>query len=224
MLPSHTVKNGVRYRYYVSSAIQQKRDGDVGSVSRVPAPEIEDLVIRAIREFCEKNIGTTKSSQDECLACLQRVVITPTGIKLHIVDLASPVTAEAGIDEGRSSSKLDREATVLSVPWEPEKFIAVKGVILDPPDSAPTLKPESREAILTAIVKARRWIDDLTQDKASIAGIAKREGKIERHVRLLLLLAFVSPAMVRAIANGSAPTRLTVTGLAKRVPLSWNQQ
>jgi hypothetical protein len=47
-------------------------------------------------------------------------------------------------------------------------------------------------------------------------------GKIERHIRLLLPLAFISPAMVRAIANGSAPTRLTVTGLAKRVPLPWN--
>lgn len=60
MLPSHTVKNGVRYRYYVSSATQQKRDGDVGSVSRVPAPEIEDLVIKAVQEFCEKNIGSIR--------------------------------------------------------------------------------------------------------------------------------------------------------------------
>lgn len=224
MLPSHTVKSGVRYRYYVSSALQQKRDADVGSVSRVPAPEIEDLVIKAAREFCEKNVGTPEPGKDECLARLKRVVITPTGIKLHIVGLALPVTQESGIDESHSASALDREATVLSVPWEPAKFIAVKGIVLDPPESAPALKPENREAILTAIAKARLWMDDLNHDKASIAGIAKREGKIERHIRLLLPLAFVSPAFVRTIANGSAPAHLTVTGLAKRVHLSWNQQ
>lgn len=224
MVPSHTVKGGVRYRYYVSSAIQQKRDGYVGSVSRVPAPEIEDLVIRAVREFCEKNIGSTESSQNECLARLQRVGITPTGIKLHILNLASLVTPESGIDESRSSSTSAPESTVLSVPWEREKFIAVKGVILNPPEAVPALKRESREAILHAIAKARQWIDDLTQDKASIAGIAKREGKIERHIRLLLPLAFVPPAVVRVIASGSAPAHLTVTGLAKRVPFSWNQQ
>jgi site-specific DNA recombinase len=224
MLPSHTVKNGVRYRYYVSSAIQQKRDGDVGSVSRVPAPEIEDLVVKAIREFCEKNIGSTKSSQDGygCLAHLQRVVITPIGVKLLLTDLELSAAPGPGTGDGALSNASDREPAIVSVPWEPQKFIAVKGVILDPQDSAPTLKPESREAILTAIAKGRQWIDDLTQDKASIASIAKREGKIERHIRLLLPLAFVSPAMVMAIANGSAPTRLTVTGLAKRVPLSWN--
>ena len=222
MLPSHTVKNGVRYRYYVSSAIQQKRDGDVGSVSRVPAPEIEHLVVKAIREFCEKNIGSTKSSEDGCLAHLQRVVITPTGIKLHLTDLELSAAPGPDTGDGPSSNASDREPAIVSVPWKPQKFIAVKGVILDPQDSAPTLKPESREAILTAIAKARQWIDDLTQDKASVASIAKREGKIERHIRLLLPLAFVSPAMVMAIANGSAPTRLTVTGLAKRVPLSWN--
>lgn len=222
MLPSHTVKNGVRYRYYVSSAIQQKRDGDVGSVSRVPAPEIEDLVVKAIREFFEKNIGSTQTSQDGCLARLQRVVITPTGIKLHLTDLELSAAPGPDTSDGPSSNASDREPAIVSVPWEPQKFIAVKGVILDQQESAPTLKPESREAILTAIAKARQWIDDLTQDKASIASIAKREGKIERHIRLLLPLAFVSPAMVMAIANGSAPTRLTVTGLAKRVPLSWN--
>ena len=222
MVPSHTVKNGVRYRYYVSSAIQQKRDSEVGSVSRVPAPEIEDLVIKAVQEFCEKNIGSTQTSQDGCLARLQRVVITPIGIKLHIADIESPASLDSLTDEGRPLSASDHEPAIVSVPWEPEKFIAVKGVILDPQDSALTLKPESREAVLAAIAKARQWIDDLTQDKSSIAGIAKREGKIERHIRLLLPLAFVSPAMVKAIANGSAPTRLTVTALAKRVPLSWN--
>jgi site-specific DNA recombinase len=126
--------------------------------------------------------------------------------------------------DGPSQNILSREPTVLSVPWEPAKFVAVKGIVLHPPETIPILKRESRDAILKAIATSRLWLDELVRDQASVADIARREGKIERHVRLPLPLAFVSPAMVRAIACGSAPTHLTVTGLAKRVPYSWVQQ
>src|SRR5450756_2432286 len=37
MSPSHSNKLGVRYRYYVSQAILQKRKAEAGSVARVPA-------------------------------------------------------------------------------------------------------------------------------------------------------------------------------------------
>ena len=45
MSPSHALKKGVRYRYYVSSAIQQGRKADAGTVARVPAAEIEQAVL-----------------------------------------------------------------------------------------------------------------------------------------------------------------------------------
>ncbi|MFX6972948.1 hypothetical protein ABTH74_19370, partial [Acinetobacter baumannii] len=45
MTPSHSNKRGVRYRYYVSHALIQGRKRDAGSVSRVPATEIEHLVL-----------------------------------------------------------------------------------------------------------------------------------------------------------------------------------
>ncbi len=49
--PSHAVKNGVRYRYYVSQAVLQHRDGDAGSIVRIPAREIEELVAARIAAF-----------------------------------------------------------------------------------------------------------------------------------------------------------------------------
>ncbi len=59
---------------------------------------------------------------------------------------------------------------------------------------------------------------------ASFPEIAEREGQCERHIRLLAPLAFVSPRIVAAIANGAAPAPLTVTGLAKALPYSWAEQ
>jgi hypothetical protein len=53
---------------------------------------------------------------------------------------------------------------------------------------------------------------------------AKREGQGERHIRLLAPLAFVSPRIIAAIVDGSAPADLTVTGLARALPYSWAEQ
>lgn len=49
---------------------------------------------------------------------------------------------------------------------------------------------DDRAAMLTAIAKARMWIDDLASGRtASLIDIAAREGKVERHIRLLTALA-----------------------------------
>src|SRR5580700_5301297 len=41
MTPSTANGRGVRYRYYVSCVLNQRRKQDAGSVARIPAPEIE---------------------------------------------------------------------------------------------------------------------------------------------------------------------------------------
>src|SRR5467141_3229910 len=87
------------------------------------------------------------------------------------------------------------------------------------------MKPESRHALLAAIAKARGWIEDLRLGRiATLAEIADRESLGERHVRLLAPLAFVSSAVVAAIADGTASADLTVTGLAKALAHSWTAQ
>ena len=50
MSPSHARKGGVKYRYYLSSALLQGMAGGAGSVRRVPAADIEVLVVRSVRE------------------------------------------------------------------------------------------------------------------------------------------------------------------------------
>jgi hypothetical protein len=55
----------------------------------------------------------------------------------------------------------------------------------------------------------------------SLAEVAEREGKVERHVRFLAPLAF---GIVAAIMDGSAPGDLTVTALAASLPHTWSEQ
>jgi len=50
MSPSHARKEGIRYRYYVSSSLLQGQAGHAGSIGRVPAAEVEALVGQAVRK------------------------------------------------------------------------------------------------------------------------------------------------------------------------------
>ncbi|MDR1168948.1 MAG: hypothetical protein LBK53_08710 [Heliobacteriaceae bacterium] len=51
MSPSHSNKNGRRYRYYVSQAIIQNRHHEAGTISKIPAEEIESFVTSKIEEL-----------------------------------------------------------------------------------------------------------------------------------------------------------------------------
>ncbi len=76
-----------------------------------------------------------------------------------------------------------------------------------------------------AISKARSWIEDIVTGRInSLEDIARREGKVERHIRLLAPLAFVSPQAAQCIINGNAPADITVTGFAQHVADLWEDQ
>jgi site-specific DNA recombinase len=224
MSPTHSTKLGVRYRYYVSHALLQRRPEEAGSVSRVPAPEIEAKVIEAIQRHLAANSDsqqpTTSDDRDLVERYVERIVVRPDAVEIR------PQTPEAATTEepNGDTDEYPSPPVIIRVPWAAEDFGAVKG-ILHAPAARQSIKPETRDALLSAIAKARGWIDDLTHGRlTSLAEIAAREGKAERHIRLLAPLAFTSPRIIAAIVEGSAPADLTVTGLAKALPFVWAAQ
>jgi site-specific DNA recombinase len=63
---------------------------------------------------------------------------------------------------------------------------------------------------------ARSWIDDIVSGRVqSFDEIAEREGKVERHIRLLTPLAFIPPRTLAAIIDGTGPYDATVSALAQ---------
>ena len=114
--------------------------------------------------------------------------------------------------------------STLHLPWMPTSASARKGIAWKP--SAQTnLDPAANEALLIAIARARSWMNDLNEGRVnSFEAIARSENKVERHIRRLIPLAFVSPRIVEAIANGSAPADLTVTSFTSALPHSWTKQ
>ena len=217
MTPTHTNKRGARYRYYVSHALLQKRDDEAGSVPRVPAPEVEGVVLKALREHFEDGEDCEQSTivddRDWIERRLHRIVVQAAALEIH---LAGFNEHSAGISTGRSSKPEagDVLPSIITVPWSAATFAEVKGIVRSP-SPRPAMSLETREVLLGAIAKARRWIEDLVAGRlGSFSEIAMREGKVERHIRLLAPLAFVSPRIVSEIVDGVAPPDLTVSSLA----------
>jgi len=67
MTPTYASKNGVRYRYYVSSALFQGRQREAGSLRRIPAAEIETVIANAIRDRLQIE---TETGPDRELGCI----------------------------------------------------------------------------------------------------------------------------------------------------------
>ena len=142
------------------------------------------------------------------------MIVKPQALEVRLVltSEASAQTEEPGIKDPAASQL---PTTTITLAWTAPSFAAVKGIV-HAPSAKPAMKPESRDALLTAIAKARGWIDDIRLGRiASFAEIAKREDQGERYIRLLAPLAFVSPRIIAAIVDGTAPADLTVTGLAR---------
>jgi site-specific DNA recombinase len=241
MSPSHANKKGVRYRYYVSQALLQKHDAEAGSISRVAAPDIEELVVAAVRHqvfdrdrpgqgrhddpATQTSRGMAPDVSDRGLVAVhaKRIVLKPKHIAIELHDGASDVAIDANLVR-EESARSGPSPQMIQVAWAPAMARARKGIAWMPSDQL-GLDPAHRDTLLTAIARARSWMDDLVEGRVnSFDDIARRENKVERHIRRLIPLAFLSPRIVDAIASGSAPADLTVISLTSVLPHKWAEQ
>jgi site-specific DNA recombinase len=225
MTPSHSNKNGVRYRYYVSHALIQGRRPRAGTVKRVPAAEIEEVVLGAVRQnLASRNPDDPPSDQNAVISQIQKITVKRDAIAIELSE-TGPDSINTSSGRRKSDEAPSENLNAITVPWTTPAFAAVKGIVHTPSANGPTLTPDARDSLLSSIAKARLWIDDMTSEKVkSFDDIARKEKKVERHIRLLAPLAFVAPSIVQSIIDGTAPINLTVTELAKSSVHSWRRQ
>jgi site-specific DNA recombinase len=225
MGPSHSNKGGARYRYYVSQAVLQRKSSPPGSIGRVPAAEIEALITATLRnQLNASGAGEPLPDDDRVLLerHLERVTLTPNHLELRLRQ--SVEAAQAHDPANNSAGHPIANVTTITVPWTSPVPAAVKGVIHVPAHNTP-MTPSRRDTLLMAIAKARNWVDELAHGRlGSFAVLARRERKLERHIRLLAALAFVSPRIVSALLEGCAPVDLTLTKFVRALPWSWAEQ
>jgi site-specific DNA recombinase len=227
MTPSYAVKEGVRYRYYVSSVLNQGRKEEAGSLPRVAAEGVERVVLAAIDRLPPTkpvevrpgppSTGMLSSEQDSDAADSAEKITA----KVDRITLGSQ-SIEIRLLEGS-----DCPSNVIAIPWSPQTFRRKREVIQPSAESATGARPiraEARTKLLSAIAKGRRWLDEMISGKVvGIEAIAAREGASERSVRMKLSLVFLAPDIVQAAIDGTLPRGFGVSRLMD-MPPSWADQ
>jgi site-specific DNA recombinase len=173
MSPSHARKGHVKYRYYLSSALLQGTAARAGSVRRVPAPEIEALVIKAVRD----HVKPSEPIDDRSLVHthIARVEVQPDKLVIHLAEPPS----------------------TLEVPWQKTPARRRREILLPEgirSEHARPIRSETRARLVAAIVRGRRWLDELIADPtASADSVAKREQCSARKIQHDNLASFPRP-------------------------------
>jgi site-specific DNA recombinase len=204
MSPSHSNKKGIRYRYYVSQAILQGREPEAGNVVRVSAPDIEQAVIKAV---IGNSHDDTKAMRDELNRRIERVVLERNLIRIMFRSEDDSVELQA----------------VIEIPFATPEALR-KGLIHEAAPQADKIDDETRDAVMAAIAKSTHWFEILEGGKTTIDDIARTENLTPRYIRRLLTLAFLSPKLIRAIANQTVSNTCTASRLIESLPLSWADQ
>jgi hypothetical protein len=221
MTPASAHKQGARYRYYVSAPLMQGKREAAGSVPRVPAPDIEQLVMERLRSEvapsgCE---GHAEVDRHSVLQHVRRVEVRSGSVLLEI---ALPSEEQADGANAAPSARL------VNVPWSPPPGRVRRTVVAVQSDTADHLIPmraDTRETLLVAVAKARRWLDELSSHRVtSFGAISAREGCSERYVRSILPLAFLAPEVLKSALDGRLPDTYGVSRLAANSPPSWDEQ
>jgi site-specific DNA recombinase len=200
MSPSYSTKNGVRYRFYVSSALLRGRKTGAGSVARVAAVEIERAVLAALENHGRSAVKTEPTST----AAIERVVIAADQLLITISG-----TAEA--------DDIPRE---MRLPWSIKPKNSLPMIEGDATSDA-----TYNEALVQAIVRAYAWVQCLRNGiYPSIEHLAEANNLHPKVVRQALRLAFLPPDVTSAILEGRQPSTLTLARIPKFLPLPWADQ
>jgi hypothetical protein len=197
MSPSFSSKDGIRYRFYVSSALLRGRKAAAGSVARVAAEAIEQPIVKALRA---RNFDRQMDDSELLDRHLMRAQIGQSEIQLSL-----------RLDEAHAQSTPGRtsvlEDSLLSVPWVAPAHSS------DPPQqngTRPSEQPDQK--LIQALVRAHHWADSLAKGEFGTVEVVRSE----------IRMAFLAPEITDSVLT--AGCSFVLADLRKISALSWQKQ
>ena len=230
MAPTHATKGGIRYRYYVSLPCLhgQARTAKVGSVTRVPATDIEEVIVKSLRERLRSESRVMSQAimdRGTIAGLIDRIVIHEDRLVIHLKSGESRRTIKSADDVESPDEPTDDR--LLSIPWQKPPFKRFREILLPHGALRKEVRPERPERrlrLVSAIARGRRWLDEIMSGAVIGAEqIASRERCSLRHINMTISLAFLAPKLVRAAVEGRLPRGINIERL-RDAPAEWSKQ
>jgi DNA invertase Pin-like site-specific DNA recombinase len=237
MTPSYAVKNAVRYRYYISAALIQGQPDKAAKLNRVPATEIEKLILSAVRKHLagkphnkvEAEASHSLNDKELISTYVARVDVKRDHLAVHLSTKPDQRSGERDQELPRERGTLDHSnPNIMVAPWRKTPSKRPREIILPAstsshPDPRP-IRAETRAKLVTAIAKGRHWLDELIAGTVTnVEQIAAREKCSIRQVNRTITLAFIAPTLVQAAVDGRLPRGIGVAAV-RDFPPEWTRQ
>jgi len=250
--PSHTVKNGKRYRYYFCHA-----SGEQAKALRLPAHDVEKQVSLRLQSFLRSPNEVMKSltlpedhpeTSQKLIAAAQThaegwSTVSPAALrdfvrkvvrrviiqteKMDVEASRSELRAILTNSQLRASGGESQEATPddlvrLTVQARLKRCGNEMRLVLSPD----AVDPEMVTPIVKAIIRGQKWREGvLAGDVSSQITVEKRSDAKGEYLRRVLGCAFLAPDILEAMLDGHQPANLTLKELTRRrLPLDWAEQ
>jgi site-specific DNA recombinase len=223
MVPTHATKSGIRYRYYVSlpHLHGESKTASVGSVSRISATEIEDVIVKSLHEHL---IAQKEQPSSSGTRVVDRKLLQDSIARIDVHEDHLAILLKSADGEETSDSTDDQ---LLSIPWQKPPSRRSRQILLPhgvPRNEVRPTRIQRRARLVSAIARGRRWLDEIVSGLVTdVQQIAGRQKCSVRQVNMTISLAFLAPDLVRAAVEGRLPRGIGVERL-RDAPAEWSQQ
>ncbi|MEK7413962.1 MAG: recombinase family protein [Planctomycetota bacterium] len=240
MSPSHAVKQGKRYRYYITHGSELIEGSP--SAWRLPAHDIEQAVVDQVKtllgdkrhlrslipdgdaqqistmlgraEKAATQIGTPYGRKAITMAVVKHVWIEEDRICITIETLA--LLRQLGIETMKTCDPIMLIAQAQKIRRGNETRLVLEG-------GSSIKRDERLIALLTEARSLGREVND--NPDRTIADLAKQASRCRKRMAQLVRLNWLAPDIVQAIIDGRQPARLTATTLLDvDLPIAWTEQ
>ena len=213
MVATHSTKQGVRYRYYVSEPqLRGHIKAPAGLIVRVPAAEIEAAVTSALGNYQPATTGLSQIARVEVRKSVIAVWLKPPG--------------PDSTDDDESHGEVRDKAPPMLIPWTKPPSKRFKEILVADAAERPQVRPikfERRATLIKSISRGRAWLKEIVSGRATVDEIATRQKCSVRHVNMTVSMAFVAPSLVKAAIEGRLPRGIGVANL-REPPAEWSLQ
>lgn len=243
--PTHSSKGGRRYFYYTLRADDANASNRI--LRQLPAIEIEDLTVEALRRFFADTAGLAthfgtlniQEMQSLSAASRDRILILSSITLKEKNDLIRRLLCDVVVDDNQIQIRLSRRSVQNELLGDHCGQVEDDPIVLTEPFYVSRRGSEARlilsdgrgthedpiPSLIGAIVQARTWADWIVAGKVVRLGeLARKAGRSRQYTTRVLRLAALSPELVDNILRGDQPPALTVPQLTAKSPLHWERQ